>query len=313
MRTAASAERGTRMRGRVREVGPPLRALPVGPGYVEHRTEDGRRIFLHRDVLTDLEMLERREHPDETAGLLFGRLFTDGRSPCALVSHLVWPEPGEVVGTPATVTITPEGSTGMARRANERHPCADPVGWAHTHPTFAAYFSATDRAEQAVWTEPASVGLVLSGLDDAEPLYAVFVGADSSLSEPVRSSVTRGRATRRSRPSRMSTARVRRSASTSPPSPSTPRSVSNGSPIEGHPVAAGSEPAPSRPRSRPRPMSVKREWIVVAVVSLLVLLAVLLAIAWWLTDGFRGDGAPARPQNVPAPIEIHHIPREVSR
>jgi proteasome lid subunit RPN8/RPN11 len=173
------------MKGRVRASAAPLRPTPPAPHFVEHRTADGRRVFLHREVVADLVALERHQHPRETAGLLFGRLFTDGTHPCVLVRHLIWPEPGEVLGTVSTVTITAEGSTRMLRRALERHPCADPVGWAHTHPTFNAYFSATDRAEQAVWGEPASVGLVLSGLDDAEPPYEVFVGPSALPAEPI--------------------------------------------------------------------------------------------------------------------------------
>jgi proteasome lid subunit RPN8/RPN11 len=184
MSGAAAPERGRkRLSGRIRHFEPPLRSVPQGTEYSEFRTDDGRRVFVHREVLEDLRDLEREEHPKETAGLLFGRIFTDGSSPCALVRHLIRPLPGEVRGTPMTVTITAKGSLGMSARAQLAHPCADPVGWAHTHPTFKAYFSVTDRKEQAVWTSPASVGLVISGLPSARPPLEVFVGPGS---EPTR-------------------------------------------------------------------------------------------------------------------------------
>lgn len=182
--TAPAPSGRTRMRGRIRHFEPPLRAVPKGSSYTEFVTQDGRRVFVHSDVLLDLAQLERAEHPNESAGLLFGRVFTDGVNQCALVRHLIRPEPGEVMGTPVTVTITAEGSNRMSQRAQERHPCADAVGWAHTHPTFSAYFSGTDRAEQAIWTAPASVGLVISGLPEANPRFEVFVGPESTLAQP---------------------------------------------------------------------------------------------------------------------------------
>jgi proteasome lid subunit RPN8/RPN11 len=177
---AAETDRRPRMSGRIRRHESPLRPLPTGLAYREFVSADRRRVFVHREVLEDLAALERAEHPNETAGLLFGRIFTDGSGECALVRHLIRPEPGEVLGTPATVTITTEGSSRMSGRAQERYPCADAVGWAHTHPTFKAYFSSTDRAEQSVWTSPASVGLVVSGLPDAVPRFEVFVGPEST-------------------------------------------------------------------------------------------------------------------------------------
>lgn len=169
----------SRLRGHIRRFEPPLRPVPSGPEYTELECVDGRRVFIHREVLDDLAALERAEHPRESAGLLFGRIFTDGTHQCALVRHLIRPLQGEVIGTQATVTITAAGSSGMSARAQRWYPCADAVGWAHTHPTFNAYFSGTDRAEQAVWTSPASVGLVMSGLESAQPPFEVYVGPES--------------------------------------------------------------------------------------------------------------------------------------
>ena len=200
---AAPPRPPSRMRGRIRSFEPPLRPMPHGYHYAEFETADGRRVFIHHEVLADLRAIERAEHPNETAGLLFGRTFTDGANQCALVRHLIRPRVGEVIGTPVTVTITAEGSSRMSRRAQECHPCADAVGWAHTHPTFGAYFSGTDRAEQAIWTSPASVGLVISGLPEADPRYEVFVGPESTPT----SQVGRAATTSRSR-SRLSAASV---------------------------------------------------------------------------------------------------------
>jgi proteasome lid subunit RPN8/RPN11 len=174
-----------RMTGSVRRTAPPLmRRAPDPASFVEHRTADGRGVFIAKSVLADLADLERSEHPVETASLLFGGFFSDGENVCAIVTRLVLPKPGEVVGTPSTVTITAEGSEQMIERAWLEDPLLKPLGWGHTHPCFEAYFSGVDREEQSVWTEPASVGLVMSGLAEPRDRYRVFVGPESEPAEP---------------------------------------------------------------------------------------------------------------------------------
>lgn len=186
--------RPERMSGRVRRAPYPLRDVPDPSDFVEHATVDGRRAFVARRVVREVEQLERRHRPDETAGLLFGRFFTDGEHDCVIVTDLVTPEPGEVVGTSSTVTITARGAEQMPVRARLRTPLADPVGWFHTHPRFEAFFSRTDEAEQQAWREPGSVGLVLSGLPAAARPYCVFVGPEAAPAEPVAPSKRLGRA-----------------------------------------------------------------------------------------------------------------------
>jgi proteasome lid subunit RPN8/RPN11 len=173
-----------RMVGRVRHVELPLlRGLPDQAGYCEHLAADGRRAFVSKQVLRDLAELERREAPVETAGLLFGGYFSDGRCSCTVVTKLVAPLPGEVHGTRSAVTITPAGAERMLSSAAREDPVLTPVGWAHTHPSFEAYFSETDRVEQRAWRNAGSVGLVLSGLSHARPRYRVFMGPESTAAE----------------------------------------------------------------------------------------------------------------------------------
>ncbi|HSC20426.1 MAG TPA: Mov34/MPN/PAD-1 family protein [Solirubrobacterales bacterium] len=175
-----------RMSGSVRRTAPPLmRSVPDAARFIEHMTEDGRRVFVAKTVLEDLAALERIEHPVETACLLFGGFFSDGRNTCAIVTKLIFPEPGEVDGTEATVTITAEGAEAMIARAWQQDPLLKPLGWGHTHPLFEAYFSHVDREEQSVWTEPASVGIVISGLEDPRERYMVFVGPASDPATPL--------------------------------------------------------------------------------------------------------------------------------
>ncbi len=169
-----------RMSGGVRRTAQPLlRSAPNPAKFTEHRTADGRRIYVAIDVIENLARLERAEHPVETACLLFGGFFSDGEHPCAIVTRLILPEPGEVIGSPSMVTITAEGSEQMVARAWLENPLLKPLGWGHTHPCFEAYFSHVDREEQRVWTEPASVGVVISGLEAPRNRYQVFVGPES--------------------------------------------------------------------------------------------------------------------------------------
>jgi proteasome lid subunit RPN8/RPN11 len=185
MSSAAGAGRALgkqRMAGRIRSVELPLlRGLPDPANYCEHVAPDGRRVFLFRDVLRDLAELELSEHPIETAGLLFGAHLSDGLHTCTVVNKVFTPRPGEVLGTHSSVTITPDGAERMIARARREDPVLMPVGWGHTHPCFQAYFSDVDRAEQRNWRHAGSVGLVLSGLQDARPRYRVFVGPESTL------------------------------------------------------------------------------------------------------------------------------------
>jgi proteasome lid subunit RPN8/RPN11 len=170
-----------RMTGRIRPVALPLMHASLDPGaYTEHATHDGQRVFVAREVLHDLRDLERSEHPNETAGLLFGGYFSDGDNQVAVVTKLVRPEPGEVIGTRHSVTITAEGGRRMIERAWSSDPTLRPVGWGHTHPCFEAFFSGTDLGEQRAWKEPASVGIVISGLERPTQRYCVFVGPDST-------------------------------------------------------------------------------------------------------------------------------------
>jgi len=284
----------TRMRGRIRYFEPPLRAVPSGPSYTEFVTHDGRRVFVHRDVLADLAQLEWAEHPNESAGLLFGRVFTDGVSQCALVRHLIRPEPGEVEGTPVTVTITAEGSSRMSQRALERHPCADAVGWAHTHPTFNAYFSGTDRTEQAIWTAPASVGLVISGLPDANPRFEVFVGPEST---PARVADPYGHCIQRPLP-------------TVPPPP---REGAEPVPAAGR-LTPSAPPSPDVSLPAPRPerrfgSRRSRRAVVRALPSIAV--AVLVVVLTWLAGSQLGDGGSDAESSGSAPSTlIDRIARE---
>lgn len=162
----------------------PVQPRPPLDGWHVFATGDGRSVAVAPGVMALLETVERDHAPLETGGLLFGRCYRDGAGSYVLVTHAQVPElAGEVEETPATVRITADGAIAMVARARRAEPLADQVGWWHTHPSFEAYFSSVDLAEQARWVSPLSVGLVLSGLAAADPRHAVFVGPESEPTE----------------------------------------------------------------------------------------------------------------------------------
>ncbi|WP_445147767.1 Mov34/MPN/PAD-1 family protein [Baekduia sp. Peel2402] len=169
-----------RFHGRTVNAGLPVRPRPIGSGWHVWRTADGRSAIVAEGVVAVIRAVERDESPQETGGILFGRGFRDWAGEYVLVTHAERPHRGEVLGTVSTVAITAEGAAAMGRRAQQAQPVADVVGWYHTHPSYAAYFSDVDRAEQRRWPSPLAIGLVMSGRDDAEPRYSVFVGPESA-------------------------------------------------------------------------------------------------------------------------------------
>jgi proteasome lid subunit RPN8/RPN11 len=145
--------------------------------YVEVEAASGERAFIARRVLRDANTLTRLNLPNETGGVLMGRTFTDGLHAFTVVTDLIPPLPGEVIGTVATVEITAEGRRRMETEGRLRDSLARAIGWMHSHPVQPAFFSGTDVREQSKWASEASVGLVVSGRSDADPKWRVFLGA----------------------------------------------------------------------------------------------------------------------------------------
>lgn len=116
--------------------------------------------------------------PTELGGLLFGSAFTLGADPA---------------NRPAVVQITKSiashsyQSTGVSLRMdteiwNRAKPLVDKkeivVGWYHSHPDLGAFFSATDRKNQAaVFYHPYSLGLVIDPIRHEEKW---FLGKDAA-------------------------------------------------------------------------------------------------------------------------------------
>ncbi|HEX8335482.1 MAG TPA: Mov34/MPN/PAD-1 family protein [Pyrinomonadaceae bacterium] len=140
---------------------------------------EGFSVYVHREVLDFIERESRQAAPDETIGLLAGRVCQDPvRGPYTLVLAADNARAGEVEASPGHVHISASGNASVRRRLEETHPDREVVGWYHSHPRYPARFSHVDTAEQSTWNDPNHVGIVFSGTEKGEP-FGVYRGPEA--------------------------------------------------------------------------------------------------------------------------------------
>jgi proteasome lid subunit RPN8/RPN11 len=140
---------------------------------------DGFSVYVHREVLEFIERESRRSAPDETIGLLAGRVCQDpAHGPYTLVMAADSARAGEVEASPGHVHISAGGNASVRHRLEEKHPDREVVGWYHSHPRYPARFSHIDNAEQSTWNDPNHVGIVFSGTEEREP-FGVYRGPEA--------------------------------------------------------------------------------------------------------------------------------------
>jgi proteasome lid subunit RPN8/RPN11 len=176
----SAPEASPRFSGRMVSAPLPVRSRPRTGNWLVHRADDGRTVLLDPSVLATAYRVEQEHAPAETGGLLFGRAFVDSEGPYVVVSYAIPPRRGEVIGAVSTVKITAAGAGAMTERAQAQRFEADVVGWYHTHPSFAAYFSTVDEAEQSTWASALAVGLVVAGVARRDDRHKVYVGPEST-------------------------------------------------------------------------------------------------------------------------------------
>jgi proteasome lid subunit RPN8/RPN11 len=144
---------------------------------------DAFEVFLHRNVQETIRCAAREAVPNETFGLLAGRVLRDERGPYTLVLTAAGARVNEVEATPSHVRISASGQAAVRRRLETSAYGLDIIGWYHSHPRFPARFSSIDITEQSTWRDPNHVGIVISGVDEVEPL-GVYRGPKSALLVP---------------------------------------------------------------------------------------------------------------------------------
>ena len=135
----------------------PFRVRHLHQGYVTFRAS-GLTILLDPNVVADVRQCARLALPSETGGLLAGRLLRDDKGNYLVVTGMAAAQPAS--GGLGTFNLSPAQTADLRRLLSERHPSADVVGWWHSH-SAPSRFSSTDQKNQAIWTNPDHIGLLV--------------------------------------------------------------------------------------------------------------------------------------------------------
>ena len=145
---------------------------------------DGFEALIHSNVKEAISEKAQRALPNETIGLLAGRVLRDERGPYTLVLAAEGARLDEIDATPSHVRISANGHAQVRGRLEKSAYGLDLIGWYHSHPTFPARFSSVDVTEQSTWRDPNHIGMVISGIDRATP-FGVYRGPEALLLRPV--------------------------------------------------------------------------------------------------------------------------------
>ncbi|MBI1828233.1 MAG: Mov34/MPN/PAD-1 family protein [Thaumarchaeota archaeon] len=136
--------------------------------------------YIHKDVLECILLAAKDAMPNETIGLLGGRVCQDGKGNYTIVQNAECARKEEVEVSPGHVYISSRGNAQLKQRLELIHPTDDVIGWYHSHPTCAARFSPEDTTEQSTWPDPYNIGIVVSGLSKGD-LFGVYCGPKAML------------------------------------------------------------------------------------------------------------------------------------
>lgn len=151
----------------------PFRARNVHSGYVTFHAGD-LDVYIEPAVASRAGEWARHALPRETGGLLAGRILRDDAGQYVVVTGIVC-APASAGGVGA-FSLSPEETERLRQTVSQHYPSADVIGWWHSHRAPSQY-SSTDRSNQAIWTDPRHVGLLLFAR--GTPWAALYVGPQS--------------------------------------------------------------------------------------------------------------------------------------
>ncbi len=151
----------------------PFRTRNVDSGHIAFHA-DNLDVYVMTDVASRARQWARGALPRETGGLLAGRVLRDNAGEYVVVTGIGGAPAG--AGGVGRFSLSPEETEDLRRGLAREHPSADVIGWWHSHGTPSSY-SATDRANQAIWTDPRSVGLLVFA--QGAPWAGLYVGPQS--------------------------------------------------------------------------------------------------------------------------------------
>jgi proteasome lid subunit RPN8/RPN11 len=149
---------------------------------------DSFAAFIHQNVRDAIFKEAYKAAPNETIGLLAGRVMRDEGGLYTLVLAAQGARHDEVEATPSHVRISASGYAQVRSRLESSAYGLDVIGWYHSHPRYPARFSPVDITEQSTWRDQNHLGIVISGNDNREPL-GVYRGPHAALLTPVRSEI----------------------------------------------------------------------------------------------------------------------------
>ncbi len=147
-----------------------------------YRGENRFAVAVSELVIDEMLAFGRRAAPLEWYALLVGRLCEDSDGKYVVVDAAVL-DTGAIAST-GSIETTLESEQRLRALAQVQHPVSIPIGWGHGHHRCGSRFSATDRKNQATWTQEHSVGIVVDPWD-AEPV-GVYRGPRSERLAEVR-------------------------------------------------------------------------------------------------------------------------------
>ena len=162
------------------EIRPPL--LTGAPQDIEwHGVEDRRDnldLYYEESVIPFLkEDLKRRGSRNEAAGFLFGRYCVDsetGRHFTQVVGYSAFPD-DLVQPAPSSIVITPNAYAYQNRYLEIiDDPTLEIVGWAHSHPGYGLFLSASDDSVNAHYNIPGQLAVVYDPIREEGDDLAIF-------------------------------------------------------------------------------------------------------------------------------------------
>jgi hypothetical protein len=151
----------------------PFRVRHLHQGYVAFHAAD-LAIYFDRNVVADVRECAHHALPREAGGLLAGRLLRDDEGHYVVVTGMAAAQP--TAGGFGTFNLSPAQTEDLRRLLSERYPSADVVGWWHSH-SAPSRFSSTDQGNQAIWTHPHHIGLLVFAT--GAPWACLYAGPES--------------------------------------------------------------------------------------------------------------------------------------
>jgi proteasome lid subunit RPN8/RPN11 len=145
------------------------------------RSSDGFEAAFRESVVERCREFARNAAPNEWYGVLLGRLCKDDGGRHVVVEGIV-PDPDCLAG-PGYFETTPESELRTRMTSDALFPDCVLLGWVHSHPHGCIRFSNVDLQNQAQWSSPDSLGVVIDPFGAAD--IGVYRGPQSELLEQV--------------------------------------------------------------------------------------------------------------------------------